>query len=235
MKKLLSIGLLFTIINCMSCKTIKNLFTAEDAAGAITELLSFGVQYGGSALGQKGAFSKQTLMNALLPGDLGKVVNTLESLGLSSEVTRFSNTLSEAAGATVEKSLPIFLSGVKSMRFKDAIGIVKNGGVSATDYLRTTIGDTLRRAVAPVMNNALNEYKIVSQWNELASPAKMFLGNKLNLDLGNLMSGLVTNMMFNKIEEKEREIRTKAQARTTGLLQKVFGQVAQKGMSSLPN
>jgi hypothetical protein len=37
------------------------------------------------------------------------------------------------------------------------------------------------------------------------------------------MAGFIANAMFNKIEEKERDIRTKAEARTSTLLQRVFG------------
>jgi hypothetical protein len=73
------------------------------------------------------------------------------------------------------------------------------------------------------MQAALDEYKIARQWDELVQPAKVFLGNKVNLDISNLMAGLVSNMMFNKIEEKERAIRASVQARETPLLQKVFG------------
>lgn len=225
MKKLIHLTFLFFSLSLLSCNTVKNLLSADDASNAIKELLSFGTEYGGNLLGKKGAFSKQTLMESLLPGNLSKVITTMETLGLSSEVTRFSNTLSTAAEKTVENSVPIFLQGIKSMKFRDAVGIVKNGGTAATDYLRSTIGDTLRRAIAPAMNNALQEYKIVSQWNDLIAPAKMFVGDKLNLDIGNLMSGLVANMMFNKIAEKEMAIRTKAEARSTVLLQKVFGAV----------
>jgi Protein of unknown function (DUF4197) len=228
MKKIYTLFLLAGTLAFSSCGGIKNLLSAEDAGSAIKELLSFGTQYGGSALGQKGAFSKQTLMQSLLPGDLGKVLSTLETLGLSNEVNRFSTTLSTAAEKTAEKSIPIFLQGIKNMKFNDAVRIVKNGGTSATDYLRSTIGDTLRKAIAPNMNNALEEYKLASQWNDLVAPAKMFTGDKLNLDLGNLMSGLVANMMFNKIAEKERSIRTKAEARSTALLQRVFGAVKDK-------
>jgi hypothetical protein len=36
------------------------------------------------------------------------------------------------------------------------------------------------------------------------------------------MAGLVANAMFNKIQEKEIEIRSRAEARTSTLLQKVF-------------
>jgi hypothetical protein len=225
MKKLFIPFIALFILLVPSCSTIKNLFTAQDATAAIKELLSFGSQYGGNLLSKNGAFSKESLMQSILPKDVDKVINVLETLGLGKEVNRFTTTLATAAEKTAEKSVPIFLQGIKRMDIGDAFGIVKNGGTAATDYLRKTIGDTLRRAIAPEMNNALNEYKLATQFNELVAPAKLLLGNKLNLDLGSLMSGLVTNMMFSKIEEKEREIRTKAQARNTALLQKVFGQV----------
>ncbi len=228
MKKLTTIVLLISSLSFLSCNTINKVISANDYSNAIKEMLSFGTQYGGSLLGKKGAFSKETLMSSLLPGDLSKALNTLETLGLSNEINRFSATLSTAAEKTVEKSVPIFLQGIKRMDIGDAVGIVKNGGTVATDFLRRTIGDTLRKAISPEMNNALDEYKLASQWNNLVQPAKLFLGDKLNLDLGNLMSGLVTNLMFNKIAEKEIEIRNNAGARKTALLQKVFGQVLNK-------
>jgi hypothetical protein len=59
--------------------------------------------------------------------------------------------MSTAAEKTAEKSIPIFLLGIKKMNFKDAVGIVKKGGTSATDYLRQSIGDTLRHSITPVM------------------------------------------------------------------------------------
>ena len=58
--------------------------------------------------------------------------------------------------------------------------------------------------------------------NNIIKPAKTFSGDKLNLDLANLMAGLVSEKMFQEIEEKEKEIRANAAARTTPLLKKVF-------------
>jgi hypothetical protein len=222
---LLFLGFLFS---APSCNTVKQLFSANDASSAIRELLSFGTQYGGDLLSKKNALSKENILQSILPGDAGKILSTLETLGLSNEVNRFSSTLVTVAEKSAEKSVPIFLLGIKNMGFKDAVGIVKNGGTSATDYLRISIGDTLRKAITPSINNGLEEYKLVSQWNNLVSPAKIFLGDKLNLDLGNLLSGVVANLMFNKIAEKEIAIRNKAVERKTALLQKVFGQVMNK-------
>jgi hypothetical protein len=227
MKRMYAVLLFAFAISASSCNTVKQLFSADDATGAIKELLSFGTQYGGDLLSKKNALSKENILQSILPGDAGKILSTLETLGLSSEVSRFSSTLTNVAEKSAEKSVPIFLLGIKSMKFNDAVGIVKNGGISATDYLRSSIGDTLRKAITPAINSGLEEYKLASQWNNLVAPAKMFLGDKLNLDLGNLLSGVIANMMFSKIAEKEMAIRNKANERKTALLQKVFGQVLQ--------
>jgi hypothetical protein len=102
--------------------------------------------------------------------------------------------------------------------------LVKSGGTSATDYLRTSIGADLRKEITPVMQQALEEYKLNEQWNTIIKPAQALVGNRLNLDLPTLMAGLVSEKMFQRLEETEREVRTNAAARTTPLLQKVFSQ-----------
>ena len=47
--------------------------------------------------------------------------------------------------------------------------------------MRNKIGDILRNAIASEMNNALNEYKLAKQWNDLVASAKLLFGDKLNL------------------------------------------------------
>lgn len=225
MKKVFLVVLLPLAILFSGCNTLKNMLSPADAEAALREALSIGADFGGSVLGKKGAFSKTTLIDALFPEDIRKILNTLETLGLIKEVERFTTTLGTAAEQTAEKSVPVFVLGIKQMKFRDAVGIVKNGGVSGTDFLRQTIGDSLRKAIIPVMHNALEEYKLETEWNKLTAPVKLVVGDKLNLDLSNLMSGIVANLMFSKIAEKEAAIRTKAEERKSMLLQKVFGKV----------
>ncbi|MDB5231703.1 MAG: hypothetical protein JWN76_2508 [Chitinophagaceae bacterium] len=109
------------------------------------------------------------------------------------------------------------------MSFADAIYIVRNGGTAATDYLRSSVGSELRLAVRPVMQQALAQYNVNQQWEKLTQSVRGVLGNRLNLDLANLMAGLVTEAMFQKIADKEIQVRQNAYARTTPLLQRVFG------------
>jgi hypothetical protein len=190
----------------------------SDAAAAIRQLLQLGAKEGSLA----GSFSKDAIMSTIFPEPVKKVLTTLNQLGLTSEVDRFTTTLSTAAEKTAAASVPIFTSSINNMKFNDAMRIIKNGGTSATDYLRTTAGDSLRRAINPIMQATIDEYKLKDEWERIIKPVKGIAGNRLNLDMANLMAGLVSEAMFRKIAEKETEVRNNASARTTTLLQKVF-------------
>jgi nucleoside diphosphate kinase len=200
------------------CNTLRYVLNEGDAVSAIREMLTIGA-------GMKSIINKQSLIEAVLPGEVGKVLQTVQQLGLSKEVDKFTNTLTTAATESAEQSIPVFLLGIKKMNIRDAVSIVKNGGTGATDYLRRTIGDSLRSAITPVMRTALNKYNVMQAWDDMIGPAKPILGEKgkLNLNIDNLLAAAVTLAMFKKIEEQEIAIRTKAEARSTQLLQKVFG------------
>jgi hypothetical protein len=201
-----------------SCNTLKNyILTEQDAAAAIRQMLQLGAN--GNL---QGAFTKDAVMTAIFPEALRKPLAILQQLGLTNEVDRFTTTMATAAEQTATRSVPIFLDGIGRMSFTDAIRIVKNGSTSATDYLRSSVGTELRNSIKPVMQNALKEYKLDEQWDKIIRPARALVGDKLNLDLANIMAGIVSEKMFQKLAETEVQVRTNATARTTPLLQKVF-------------
>ena len=204
--------------SCSSMRFGNYTLNEADAAAAIRQMLEIGTKEGSFT----GAFSKETVMATLCPESLRKTLNTLNQLGLTNEIDRFTTTLGTAAEKTATASVPIFVSGINNMKFTDAMRIIKSGGTSATAYLRSSIGDSLRRSITPVMRTALDEYKLNEQWEKIIKPAQALVGNKLNLDLANLMAGMVSEKMFQQIEEKEKQVRANASARTTTLLQKVF-------------
>lgn len=219
MKKIfLPVLFAFMLPLSFSCNSLKNYFlTEQDAAAAIRQMLQLGAN--GNL---QGAFTKDAVMTAIFPEALRKPLAILQQLGLTNEVDRFTTTMATAAEQTATRSVPIFLEGIGRMSFTDAIRIVKNGGTSATDYLRSSVGTELRNSIKPVMQNALKEYKLDEQWNKIIGPAKALVGDKLNLDLANIMAGIVSEKMFQKLGETEVQVRTTAAARTTPLLQKVF-------------
>jgi len=190
----------------------------QDAAIAVRQLLQLGINNESFA----GAFSKETILTTLFPEPVKKALNTLNQLGLTNEIDRFTTTLSTAAQQTAVKSVPLFAAGISAMPLSNAMSIIKGGGTSATDYLRSSVGDSLRRSIVPVMQAAIDEYKLTEQWNDIIQPVKGVVGNRLNLDLANLMAGAVSETMFRKIAEKEKQVRAEEAARTTPILQKVF-------------
>src|SRR5215217_3521381 len=160
--------------SCISTKFGGYTLNEADAAAAIRQMLEIGTRDGALT----GAFSKETVMATLFPEALRKTLNTLNQLGLTNEIDRFTTTMGTAAEKTATASVPIFVSGISNMKFTDAMRIIKSGGTSATDYLRTSIGDSLRRSVKPVMKSALDEYKLTEQWEKIIIPAHPPLPNK---------------------------------------------------------
>lgn len=208
-----------TLFSCAGARFGNYKLTEQDAALAIRQMLQLGTQESNF----RGAFTKEVILSSIFPESVTKVLNTLNTLGLTSEVDRFTTTLSTAAEQSATRAVPIFVSGINNMQFVDAMRIIKNGGTAGTDYLRIAVGDTLRRELKPIMQQAVDEYKLNEQWKKVVEPMQGVIGSKrLNLDLPTLMAGMVSEAMFRKIAEKETQVRSQAAARTTPLLQKVF-------------
>jgi hypothetical protein len=221
MKKTLLPALLILLLpisySCGSLKSLGYKLTEADAASAIRQMLDLGTRDNLAS-----AFSKETILSTLFPESVSKTLNTINTLGLTSEVDRFTTTLSTAATKSASAAAPVFVNSINNLTFTDAIRIIKTGGTSATDYLRSSAGNNLRQSIKPIMQAALDEYKINQQWNDIIKPVRALAGNKLDLDLATLMAGAVSEAMFRKIAEKEVQVRSDATARTTSLLQNVF-------------
>lgn len=203
------------LVACSGSRFAGYMLNEKDASAAIKQLLQLGAQNNFLT----GAFSKENVMNTVFPEGVRKVLNTVQMLGLTNEVDRFTTTLGAASEKAAQASIPVFVSAIDNMQFADAMRIVKSGGTSATDYLRSSAGQNLRTAIKPAVEAALQEYKLEEQWDKIVKPIG---GNRINLDLSTLMAGMVSEAMFRKIAEKEQEVRSQAAARTTPLLQKVF-------------
>jgi hypothetical protein len=140
-----------TFFSCSSSRLAGYTLNEADAQAAIRQMLELGARDG---IGS-GAFGKEAIMSTLFPEPLRKALNTLNQLGLTNEIDRFTTTLGTASEKTAERSIPIFVGSINNLRFADAMRIIKNGGTSATDYLRSSVGDSLRRSIRPVMQTAL--------------------------------------------------------------------------------
>ena len=203
------------------CAELKNLLSEVDVANGLREALIQGITRGGENARKGSLFSGSNILSAILPENAVKVINTLETLGLASEVTRFTGTVTNAAAKSAENSVPIFINGIRNMTFRDAVGILGGGYNAATNYLRTSIGDTLRESIKPQVTAALSEYNVQQSLDALLAKVP-FGGGKMKFDLSSFVAQQVANQMFKEVEQEEYRIRTDVAARTTPLLQRVF-------------
>lgn len=203
------------------CAELKNLLTEGDIAGGLKEALIQGITRGGDNARKGSLFNSSNILSAILPEGAVKVLNTLESIGLGGEVTRFTGTVTSAAAKSAENSVPIFINGIRNMNFRDAVGILGGGYNAATNYLRTSIGDTLRESIKPQVTAALSEYKVQQSLDALLAKVP-FGGGKMKFDLSSFVAQQVASQMFKEVEQEEYRIRTDVAARTTPLLQRVF-------------
>jgi len=213
-----------TTFSFSSCSELKSILGDGDIAGGLKEALISGVMKANGNAQNGSLFNGTNILASVLPENVTKIISTLQSLGLGGEVTRFTTTLTNAATKSAEKSVPIFVSGIRNMTIVDAVGILGGGYNAATNYLRGKIGDSIQNAIKPEIAGVLTEYKMPQTAGDLAGKNIPVIGNqKLNIDFTTLLSKLVANQMFKEVEAQELKIRTDVSARTTPLLQQVFG------------
>ncbi|MBP1650766.1 MAG: hypothetical protein H6Q26_923 [Bacteroidetes bacterium] len=200
----------------------------SDAGSAIKEALSKGVTSGIGVLNKTDGFFGSEVYKLLLPPDAVKIGNTLRSVGLGAQVDQAILSINRAAEKAVGSAAPIFVSAIKGMSIADALNILKGTDSSATVYFKGKTTTDLKAAFAPVVKGALDSTNatkyyadIINSYNKLPTTFK-----KANPDLQDYVTGMAVNALFDQIKIEEKNIRNNSTARTSALLQKVFGSVA---------
>ncbi|RFS22422.1 DUF4197 domain-containing protein [Chitinophaga silvatica] len=199
--------------------------TESDAGSAIKEALSKGVSAGIAKLNKTNGFFGSDIYKVLLPPDAVKIENTLRSIGLGSQVDKAILQINRSAEKAVGYAAPIFVNAIKQMTLTDAVNLIKGGNTSATDYFKGKTTDELKSAFSPIIQKTLDSTAatryytdIVNTYNKLPTTF-----TKANPDLKDYVTTMAVNALFDQIGKEEQSIRANPAARTTELLQKVFG------------
>ena len=161
-----------------------------------------------------------------------KVDKALRSVGLGKLSDDFTKQLNTGAEKAVSLATPIMINAVKSMSFDDATKILMGGENSATQYFESKTKDSLYNAFKPKVKEVLDQYGISKSYSALMSKYNnMPFAAKANTDLNDYVTKETLKGLFIKLAQEENKIRTDAKARTTTLLQQVFGAISQKKTS----
>ncbi len=206
--------------------------TESEASSGLREALEIGVEKAVEMASARDGFFGNEAIRIPLPKPLRSVARTMRQVGLGDTADEFEETLNRAAEQASAKAMPILTDAVRNLSFEDAMAILKGGDTAATDYLRKTTGDELRKAFTPIVAKAMESTGVTHAYQELihqAGPYLAMAGQKQDEDLTPYVTEKTLDGLFTLVAEQEKAIRKDPMQQTTDLLKKVFGTLTGNG------
>jgi hypothetical protein len=147
----------------------------------------------------------------------------------------FVTTNNHAAEKAVPEAAGVFGNAIKGMSIEDAKAILMGTNNAATQYFRRTTETNLYAKFLPIVKQATSQtgvtaaYKQLMEKAEAANPfgsyGRSLLGAE-SMDVDAYVTTKALDGLFIMVAQEEQLIRENPAARTTALLQKVFGAAA---------
>lgn len=201
--------------------------SSSEAAAGIKQALSQGLDRSIKSLSVTDGFLGNAAVKILMPPEAQKIENALRTVGLGSLCDRLIQSLNRAAESAVEEAAPVFVSALSKLTIRDATNILLSGQEdAATQFFKRTTTDELANRFSPIVEGALGKHNVAQYWaaavlqyNELP-----LVNEKIETDLTKYVTGKAIDGLFHQVAREELKIRDNlGGARTTPLLQKVFG------------
>jgi hypothetical protein len=199
--------------------------TNTEMVTALKEALDKGTQYAVDKLGQPGGFLDNKKVRIPMPDSLSWVESSLRTLGQDELADEFIATMNAAAEEAVPEAAGIFGEAIQNMSVEDAQGILTGPDDAATEYFRTHTETALSDRMQPIVEAATARTGVTAAYKNMLAKAGG-LGGMLpgsSTDIDGYITGKTLDGLFLMIAREERKIRTDPVARSTELMQKVFG------------
>lgn len=170
-------------------------------------------------LAQPGAFFADKAVRILLPGPLQKASGLLKftsKRGLTKDLTKSMN---DAASLAAKEAKPIFREAIDGLSVTDGLRIAtkKNG---ATNYLRTSSGDSLREKIRPLVVKAMGDVGAFDQLEKLSSVGPVAQLGISNDNLTNHVTDKTMDGIFTYMAAEENKVRKNPLKTLGGILGK---------------
>lgn len=198
--------------------------TSIEIGQGIKQALEIGTSEGADKLSAKDGFFGNLAVKILFPPEAQKVEKTLRSVGLNALADNVILSINRAAEDAAKEAKPIFLSAIKQMTIADATNILLGDKDAATQYFKRVTTAQLMEKFKPVITNSLGKVGATRYWSDAATAYnKLPLVKPVNTDLSSYVAQKAIDGMFIQVAQEELKIRDNINARSTSLLQKVFG------------
>jgi len=216
-----------------------NALSQDQMIGGLKEALGRACKNAVSQLGRDGGFLTNLNVRIPMPEKLRTVEKTLRTLKQGKLADDFVRSMNNAAEKAVPEAATVFSDAIKQMTITDAKAILTGTNNAATQYFRRVTETNLFTRFYPVVTNVTQQVGVTAYYKRMtaqsgsgSSLGGLFGAKSLikteDLDLDKYVTGKALDGLFKTVAEEERRIRENPVARTTDLLQKVFGASAQK-------
>jgi len=197
--------------------------TNSDAIKGLKAALRKAVNTSISSLGTTNGFMSNEDVKIPLPDSLGKVETALRVAGQEELADQFVTSMNRAAEQAVPLTKTALISAVKKMTIKDAMGILEGGDTAATEYFQRTMTADLTKKLEPVISEATDSVNVTKYYKEMTQAASLMGIESGTTDLDGYVTEKTLDGLFYVMGQEEKDIRENPLARTSAILQKVFG------------
>jgi hypothetical protein len=198
--------------------------TVLEISTGLKQALEIGTTQGADQLSARDGFLGNLAVKILFPPEAQKVEKTLRSLGFNALADNVILSINRAAEDAAKEAKPIFISAIKQMTITDATNILLGNKDAATAYFKRVTTAQLLQKFEPVITTSLNKVGATKYWGDAATAYnKIPLVKPVNTNLSNYVAQKAIDGMFYQVALEELKIRENISARSTTLLQKVFG------------
>jgi ribosomal protein L30/L7E len=204
--------------------------TNAELVSGLKQALEQGTVKSADRLSSLNGFFGNAAIKILMPPEAQKAEKTLRKLGLNKLCDNVILSLNRAAEDAAKQAKPIFINAVKQMTVQDAANILTGSKDAATQYFKRTTTADLTTQFKPVIHTSLSNVGATNLYGQLATQYNKIplTFTKVNPNLDEYVTQRAIDGLFYQIALEELNIRQNLSARTTPILQKVFGFLDQK-------
>lgn len=198
--------------------------STSELSGGLKEALRVGSSRVVDQLGTNGGFLNDPKVHIPLPPGLEEVQPMLKMAGISGLADEVELKLNRAAETATPKAKAIFLDAIERMTLEDAQAIFQGPDDAATRYFQSKMTPALQSEMRPVVDASLADVGAVKAYDEMMTEYKNLpFAPDAKAELSDWGLEKTLDGIFYYLAQEEKAIRTDPAARTTEVLQKVFG------------
>lgn len=195
----------------------------------LREALAKGTRSAVLQLGKADGFWASDRFRIPLPNTITQADTLLRAGGYGPRLDELHLSFNRAAEKAVPVAADVFSQAVSKLTINDARNILNGAPDAATQYFKTSTGETLALQFKPIVAGITGQAGLVKKYDKMmakAGPFAALAGAKM--DVNSYVTNKALDGLFVRVADEEKAIRENPAARTSEMLKKVFGSSAKK-------